>query len=421
MFKKIVFKNGLRLILVSQPSSLASTVLVLTEAGLAYENKSINGLSHFLEHMTFKGTVKRPKPDMISTEFEALGAEYNAFTSEEYTGYWAKVEANKLPKVLDLIADLYINPIFNQEEIEKEKGVVIEEINMYRDMPTHQVYELFQSLLYGDQPMGWSIAGRKETVRQLRREDLVEYKNKHYIAPSTIITIAGNFKEKETIALVKEYFGSLEKKQKVKKFPTRESQKKPALKIKFKRCDQTHLILGFRAFPAADRRAHILQLVAEILGGGMASRLFKRIRTELGAAYYIRASASLFLDHGYFAIFAGVNHKKAELVIRTILEEVRRLKEELVTDDELQRVKDHMVGKLVLGLETSSDLADFYGSQEILRLKIKTPDQIIKKIQSIESRQIQKVAQDIFKNSNLNLSIVGPWKKSVTFSKILAL
>lgn len=421
MFKRIVFKNGLRLILVPQPSSLATTVLVLTEAGLAYETKNINGISHFLEHMTFKGTVRRPEPDMISTEFEALGAEYNAFTGEEYTGYWAKAENQKLPKILDLIADLYLNPIFKPEEIKKEKGVIIEEINMYRDMPTHQVHELFQSLLYGDQPMGWNIAGRKEIIKKIKREDFVEYKNKHYIAPSTIITIAGNFKENEAIALIKEYFGKLEKKEKIKKFPTQESQKKPALKIKFKKCDQTHLILGFRTFPASDKRVYILQLIAEILGGGMASRLFKRIRTELGAAYYVRATSNLFLDHGYFAVFAGVNHKKTEIVIKTILEEIRRLKSELVKNDELQRVKDYMIGKLVLGLETSSDLADFYGSQEILGLKIKTPDQIIKKIRSICPAQIQKVSQEIFKNSGLNLSMVGPWRKSVTFNKILAL
>lgn len=421
MFKKITFKNGLRLILVLQPSSLATTVLVLTEAGLAYETKDINGLSHFLEHMTFKGTTKRPKPDMISAEFESLGAEYNAFTGEEYTGYWAKAEAQKLPKILDLIADLYLNPIFNEVEIEKEKGVIIEEINMYKDMPTHQVHELFQNLLYGDQPMGWSVAGRKEIIRKLKRENFIEYKNKHYIGPSTIITIAGNFEEKETIALVKKYFDKLEKKPKVKKFPTKESQKNPALKIKFKKCDQTHLVLGFRAFPASDKRVYTLQLITEILGGGMASRLFRKIRTELGAAYYVRAASSLFLDHGYFAVFAGVNHKKTEIVIKTILEEIKRLKYELVTDEELQRAKDHMIGKLVLGLETSSDLADFYGSQEILNLKIKTPDQIIKKIRSISASQIQKVSQDIFKNSGLNLSIVGPWRKSVTFSKILAL
>ena len=192
-FERIVTENGMRIIFVPQPGNVAATVLVMVEAGSKYETKDINGLSHFLEHMCFKGTVKRPKAIQISGELDGLGAEYNAFTGQEWTGYFAKVEASKLPKALELIADLYLNPTFDPNELEKEKGVVIEEINMYEDLPPRRVGELFTQLLYGDQPAGWDVAGRKEVIQRLTRDDLMKYRGEHYVAGATVVVIAGAF------------------------------------------------------------------------------------------------------------------------------------------------------------------------------------------------------------------------------------
>ncbi|HUX35636.1 MAG TPA: pitrilysin family protein, partial [Candidatus Paceibacterota bacterium] len=207
-FKRIILKNGLRVILAPQ-KGLAATALVLVEAGSEYETKNINGLSHFLEHLMFKGTVNRPRPGEISEELDSLGAEYNAFTSQEYTGYWAKAQKGKLPQVLDIVSDLYLNPIFNVQEMDKERGVIIEEINMYEDTPMRSVHEIFASLLYGDQPAGWDIAGTKENIRSITKENITAYRDKHYIAPATSVVIAGDFDEKRVTRLVGDIFSGM--------------------------------------------------------------------------------------------------------------------------------------------------------------------------------------------------------------------
>src|SRR5271154_2443035 len=197
--KKIILPNGLRVVLVPQASSLAASVLILVEAGSEYETKRVNGVSHFLEHMTFKGTTNRPRAGMIAEELAALGAQSNAFTAQEYTGYWAKSESKKLPKILEIVSDLYLNPVFNPEEIEKERGVIIEEINMYEDTPTRRVQEIFASLLYGDQPAGWDIGGQKEIIHTLQKKDFVKYRDERYVASGTLVVVAGKFNEKAVV------------------------------------------------------------------------------------------------------------------------------------------------------------------------------------------------------------------------------
>src|SRR3989344_2097773 len=211
LFKKITLENGLRIITVPKKDSTATTVLVLVEAGSKYETKDINGLSHFLEHLCFKGTKKRPEPGTISRELDSLGAESNAFTNQEYTGYWAKVQKKNFEKILEIIADLYLNPIFNPKEIDKERGVVIEELNMYEDTPMRKVEEIWHNLVYGDQPAGWDIGGTKELVSNITREEIIKYRSKHYVAPKTIVVIAGNMNGARVRALIQKYFGSLPK------------------------------------------------------------------------------------------------------------------------------------------------------------------------------------------------------------------
>ncbi len=417
-FKKKILKNGLRVVLVPQKSS-AATALVLVEAGSEYETKKINGLSHFLEHLMFKGTVNRPRPGAIAEELDALGAEYNAFTGEEYTGYWAKARKDKLPQIVETVSDLYLNPIFNREEIDKERGVVIEEINMFEDTPMRQVHDIFTTLLYGDQPAGWDIAGKKEIILKIKREDLISYRSKRYVAPNTAVVVAGDFDEKKIFQLVKKLFGGMKRKSKVPKKKTTERQSKPAVVVKFKESDQTHLVLGTRAFDVFDRRKYVLQVLGDILGGGMSSRLFKRVRGEMGAAYYIRAGSELLLDHGYFSVSAGVDHKKLESVIKAVLEELKRLADELVGSDEMKKSKDHIVGNFILGLETSDELAGFYGMQEIIAGKLLKPSEVIDKIQGVSPEDVRGIARQIFRNDKLNLALIGPYKRSETFRRIL--
>ncbi len=420
-YKKITLPNGLRMLLINRPHTLAATVLILVEAGTEYETKNNNGLSHFIEHMTFKGTTNRPRVGQIAEELAALGAQSNAFTSHEYTGYWAKTESHKLPKILDIVTDLYLNPLFNAEEIEKERGVIIEELNMYEDTPTRKVQDLFTSLLYGDQPAGWDVGGKKEIVRKLSRNNFVDYRNKHYAPSKTIVVVSGNFDQNLVTKEIKRKFGLLKKKARAARTKTTERQSRPALSIKFKESDQGHLVLGVRAFDLFDKRRHTLDVLADALGGGMSSRLFKKVREEMGAAYYIHASPDLYLDHGYLAVSAGVDHAKIDRVIAAILEEFRRISRELVPPQELQRSKDHLIGNMILDLETSDQLASFYGAQEVLLKKILTPDDLIGKIQGVKSGDLRSVARGLFDNKNLNLAVIGPYKDKKIFQKTLKL
>lgn len=419
MFNKLVLKNGLRVILVPQKGSLAATVLILVEAGSEYETKNINGLSHFLEHLMFKGTKNRPKPGMIANELDSLGAEYNAFTGGQYTGYYAKVQKEKINKAIDLVSDLYLNPIFIPEEIEKERGVIIEEINMYEDTPMRRVHEVFTSLLYGDQPSGWDIAGRKEVIRELKRDQFANYREKHYVAPKTVVAVAGAFDEKKVLKQIREAFGHLKKLPAPKKPITTEKQIKPELVVKFKESDQSHLVLGVRAFDIFDKRRYSLQVLANVLGGGMSSRLFHKVRDELGAAYYVRAESDLTLDHGCLAVAAGVDHSKIQIVIKAVLEEMVKMTKEVVPDAELKKSKDHLIGNFILGLEGSDELASYYGGQEIITKKPIEPIEVIGRVKAVKAEEIMAVAKFIFQNSKLNLAIIGPYKESEGFRKIL--
>ena len=420
-FKKIVLKNGLRIVLVSRPQSLASTVLVLTETGSLYEKKEINGVSHFLEHLCFKGTKNRPHSIDISSELDSLGAEYNAFTGYETTGYFTKAQNKNLHKILDLIGDLYLNPVLDPQEIEKERGVIIEEINMYEDLPNHRVQNLFLELLYGDQPAGWSVAGTKEVIRGVKREEILDYRSRHYLANSTLVVVAGIFDEVKIIEEIKKVFDKIKAGQKLKSPATRESQENPVLLLKSKNTDQTHLIMGVRAYNLFDERRYPLEVLAHLLGGSMSSRLFQSVREVLGAAYYIHCSADLLSNHGYLAVSAGVDHLKLEAVIKAVLEEFSKLKEKNVSLVELKKAKDHLIGKLFLGLEGSDEWAGFYGGQEVLEHTLKTPEEVVEEIQKVTAGGIRAVAKDIFKNQKLNLALIGPDKDPARFEKILSL
>jgi len=409
-FELIKLKNGLRVLLVSKKESLTTTALVVVSAGSDYENKNINGISHFLEHMCFKGTKKRPNSMVIAEELDGLGAEYNAFTSNEYTSYYAKAKNEMAPRILEIVSDMYLNPIFNPDDIEREKGVIVEEINMYEDLPQRKVQELFMETIYGDQPAGRSIAGEKKVVRSLKREDFVLYRKNHYLPQSTIVVLSGGFSKKEVLKQINEYFKYMPEGKKNKKTKTKDVQKNPQEKIFFKKSDQTHLCLGFRAFGVSDKRQYALEVLTDILGGGMSSRLFNTVREKMGAAYYINAYTDLYTDHGYIAMSAGINNKKLYEVLRASLKEFALLKTELVSSKELKRAKEHLVGNIFLGLETSERIGYYYGIQEIMNRKPITPHELEKKIRAVTAKDIRDVARALFKNEKLNFSAVGPIK-----------
>jgi len=418
-FSKKVLKNWLRVITVPMKDNPTVTVLVLVEAGSKYETKKVNGISHFLEHMCFKGTLKRPKAIDISKELDALGSQYNAFTAQEYTGYYAKSDARHFKQIFDVVSDIYLNSTFPDTEIQKEKGVIIEEINMYEDMPHRHVQDLVMKLLYGDQPAGWNVAGEKKNILAMKRDDFVAYKKEHYLPEATVLIVAGQVTEREVMTEVKKIFQKVSPGKKIQKKKTKDTQKKPEVLVCFKQTDQTHFVLGVRTYDLFEKKNPILSVLSGVLGGGMSSRLFQKLREEMGVGYYVRAYNDAYTDHGFLQVSAGVDNKRIEEVIAAVLEECRKLKREIVGKEELGKVKEYLIGNMKLTLESTDDIANFYGGQELLKRTIEKAEDKAKQIRAVTARQIQAMARDIFKNNKLNLALIGPFKKKAQFLGIL--
>ncbi len=417
---KHINKNGLRIITVPMKDNPTVTVLVLVGTGSDYESKNINGISHFLEHMCFKGTTKRPSARIIAEELDTMGCQYNAFTGREYTGYYAKGGAKNFKKIFDIIVDIYLNSTLPEIDIEKEKGVIIEELNMYEDIPQVQVQDLFAKALYGDQPAGRTIIGTKENIKKMKRNNFIKYRKTHYTADNTVIIVTGQIKTSEVHKEVTKYFSNINDNKFDKKKKTKDSQSKPNILIKNKKTDQTHFILGVRTFPLSDKRNPGLLVLSAILGLGMSSRLFIKLREEMGVAYYVKATNDASLDYGSFQISAGVNNNRVEEVIKEIINECNLLKKNFITTRELNKAKSFLIGNTKLSLEATDDISNFYGMQELLKKDIKTLREKIKEINSVTIKDINKIAKTIFQNKNLNLVIVGPIKEKKSISKILS-
>jgi predicted Zn-dependent peptidase len=421
MFKKTTLKNGLRIITVPQKNTQAVTVLVLVGTGSKYEKKETNGISHFVEHMFFKGTKKQPQAIDVAETLDRVGGIYNAFTGEENTGYFAKVASSHLDLALDWVSDIYFNSVMPEKEIEKEKGVIIQEINMYQDHPMSYVGILWSKLLYGDQPAGWPVAGTKETVSKISRENLMSYMKKQYVASNTVVCVSGNINSAKTTGKVKKYFSGIKSVIPFKKPQVFETQIKPECLLLEKETDQTHLCLGVRAYNIFHPQRYVQELLGIILGGMMSSRLFVEIREKMGLAYYISASGSADQDTGELVTQAGVQNQKLEKGIAAILKEYKKISKIRVPEGELKKAKDYLKGKMTLLLEASDTQASFYGSQELLEKKILTPKEIYKEIDKITQADVQKVARDIFQPRKLNLAVIGPFKDKKRFEKILKL
>ena len=417
--QKKTLKNGLRVIALPMKDSPTATVLVMVEAGSKYEEKKESGISHFLEHMCFKGTERRTKSIDISHELDAVGAVNNAFTSQEFTGYYAKAHAKHVDTLFDVISDLYLNPTFPTADLEKEKGVIIEEMNMYEDLPQRLVYDEFMTLLYGDQPAGRTILGDREVIKNATRETFISYRNKHYVPSATILLVSGNIEPAKIFKAAEKTFGILESRPKTSKKKVKDTQTSPVLRFRQKTTDQAHLILGIRTFGVGNKQSSTLDVLHAVLGEGMSSRLFQKIREDLGVAYYVRSNAEYFTDHGFLAAAAGVDKKRTTEAVAAILGEWKKLTIEHVTERELQKAKESLLGGLVMGLESSDAVAEYAGLQEILKHTIETPKEYEKKIRAVTANDVKKLAQKIFIDKNLNLAIVGSLENEAKLKKVL--
>jgi predicted Zn-dependent peptidase len=419
-YKKTVLKNGMRIITVPLADSQSAIGMVLVETGSDFETQEQNGLSHFLEHMVFKETTNRTG-DQIKLELDGMGASSNAFTSNEFTGYYAKASKEKISKVINLISDLYLNPTFPQKDIDIERGVIIEEINMYEDLPQRTVVDVWQELLYPNTSAGRTIIGPKENIKAFNREDFISYHAKHYTPSKTVCVVAGGINEKEVISQIKKIFEPVESKKPSTRKKTIYSQKTPQIKIKNKKTDQAHLVLGFRAFDQYDKRNYALKVASVVLGRGFSSRLFTKMRDELGMCYYTRAEVDAYTDRGAFIVRSGVTVARMHEAVEVIMSEYKKIRDEIIPADELKKAKDFLIGNFAIGLETSEDVADYFGFQELLKEEILKPKEYIAKIKAITAQDIQKVLKQIMKTENLNFALIGPFEEKDTesFAKLL--
>ncbi len=418
-FEKVVLKNGLRIVLAPLTSVMSATAIVMCGAGSRYETKQTNGISHFLEHMYFKGTKKRPTALDISQSLDAIGADYNAFTGKEETAYHIKSAAKHLPLVIDMLADMLWNSKFEEAEIEKERGVIIEELNMYEDTPMRKVAELYENLLWGNQPLGWDIGGSKEIIKKITKKDFLDYLGARYTPNNLVIAVAGNFNRSEVVELVDKNFGHKPFDNVAGYVPTVEDQKKPELLVHYKKTDQAHLVMGFRGLRLGHPDRYAAALLGTILGGGMSSRLFINIREKKGLCYYIRAEHDSYLDTGTLAASAGVDLMRVDDAIKLILVEFRKIASHKVGEKELKKAKEYLKGKLILSWEDSRTVALAYGSDEIMEGKIRSLSEYLKRIDEVEAQDILRLAQFLVSAAKLNLAVIGPFKDKGRFEKLL--
>lgn len=418
--------NGLNLLTIPMKGAKTTALLVMVATGSKYENRQTSGLSHFLEHMFFKGTEKRPDTLTISSILDRAGGEYNAFTSKEYTGYWIKVAQQETKLALDVLSDMLLHSKFDNEEINREKGVIIEEVNMYLDNPIMRIEDVFEQCLYGDTPAGWDTIGTKENIAGFQREDFVRYFKSQYRTSNSFICVAGNI-PKGLNALINTYFQGWSKGKPLPKVAVKEKQTAPAIRLEYKKTDQAHLSLGVRTSAYGSEDEMVLKMIATTLGGSMSSRLFLNLRERNGLCYYVRTGSENYTDTGYLATQAGVPVDKIEKAITIILQEYKRLTTELIDKKELQKIKQFINGRILLGLEGPDDLANWYGRQLVLRVQqdggnrkpLMTPNEFLQKVNQITAEDIRRVARKIFNPKKLNLAIIGPYQKDAQFKKLL--
>ncbi len=412
-------KNGLQIISSEITSTKAVTLLIFVGIGSRFENDKQAGISHFLEHMFFKGTKNRPTYKEIATDLDYLGGDFNAFTGNEYTGYYVQAAADKFPLALDILSDMFFNSTFPKEEILKEKGVIIEEINMYEDQPTAKVAEELEKLVLGKTDLGRPIIGNKKTVSAVTQSDLINYHNEMYDPKNTSVIVAGAPLNFDWHKLIEEKFKFWSSNQAGQFKKWSKTQVKPQLSLTNRKTDQAHFVLGFPTFSFNDKRRPIAKILANVLGGMMSARLFEEIREKRGLAYYVRAGLDDFHDAGIFAISAGVVVTKIEDAIKVTLEELKKIAENPISPEELKRSKENIKGRIYLGLEDSQSVAQYLANNWLYLGKIKQPEETVAEIEKITAKQIQNLAAQLFQINNRNLAVIGPFKDKKVFEKII--
>lgn len=407
-------ENGLTVILVDTAAFPSVTTMLLVGAGSRYENLENNGIAHFFEHMAFKGSQKYPDSHTIASTIEGMGGVFNAFTSKDHTGYWIKAPNSQFDTVIDVLSDMVLHPLLLQEEIDREKGVITEEINMYEDTPARQVEYVLEELMYEPHPLGYDIIGMKETVNSVTKEMIQGYIKDFYLPNNSILVVSGGIQNSDTYKnKIEQKFRSWKQSDTMKLNTIQENQKSPKLRIKYKKTEQAHFCLGYRAFSFFDDRKYALNIVSTILGGGMSSRLFREVRERRGLCYYVSTSRESYHDCGSLITQAGVVNKKEKIqeAVKTIREELNKMVEGKIEDSELKRAKETIKGRILLSLESSHAVASFYGTKKLLEGSTKSPEDIITCLEEVTKEACVSVAQDVLRDSLCNFALIGPFQE----------
>ena len=408
MYKKTILKNGLTILEVPIRGAKSVLVDVFVKVGSRNEDKRVNGISHFLEHLFFKGSKRFPTAQDLSHALDAIGAEYNANTGKEHTQYYIKAAKKHFRFIFETLTDVLQNPVFAPEEIEREKGVIIEEINMYEDTPMRHVEDVLEEVMWPDQPLGRNIAGTKEVIRRTRQRDITGYVKTFYKPQNMIIAVTGSYNRALLRGLLTKHWAGVPSAVVPLFAAARSAQKAPAVKLETKPTEQYHLALGFRSYDH-NHPDYIPQIVlSAILGGGMSSRLFTEVRERRGLAYYVRAQTGNYRDTGNFVIAAGLARGALTDATKVIMAEVQKLKNENVSDRELHKVKEYLKGTLTLSLEESEALLSWYLEQIAFRSRVLEPESAFAAIDRVNVGDVRRVARDIFQARKLSLAIVGP-------------
>ncbi|MFH1286162.1 MAG: pitrilysin family protein [Candidatus Magasanikbacteria bacterium] len=414
MYSTYVLENKASIHLVPLKDTKSLAVLVMFPVGSRYEEEKMQGVSHFVEHMMFKGTGKRPDTLTLTREIDRLGANYNAFTGKEYTGYYIKTDAKYSETVMDILSDMLFNSKFEEKEMEKEKGVVVEEIRMYRDNPLMNIENIFEDLMYTGSPLGLDIAGTEKHVLSYEHSDVVAYRDAYYTPGNMHVIVAGAIDEKVE-EQIKEYFGSVSSdtaaKQSYVPFGFGPEEKDKRIFIEEKKTDQAQMMLGFPGLPYDHDDNLTVGVMNTILGGSMSSRLFIQIREKKGLAYMVKSGSDHFRDTGYAYVRAGLESKNINEAIAVIREEIGKIIAEGVTESELADAKTHIRGGLTLSLEDSSAQANWYASQILFHKKVENPEERLKKVEAVTNEDVKRLAKQIYDFEKMRVAIIGDVKK----------
>ncbi|HEY5098482.1 MAG TPA: pitrilysin family protein [Gaiellaceae bacterium] len=415
-FERHVLDNGLRILTANLPYAQSVTCMVMIAAGSRYETPETNGIAHFSEHMFFKGTERRPDARAIAGEIDSIGGEFNAFTSKESTAYFVRCAADHRDVALDVLVDMLRNSRFDSGEIDREKGVIVEEMNMYFDTPRDYIGGVYDELLYGDQPLGWDIIGKKETVRAATRETFMGYLERWYHPERMVVGIAGRIGD-DAVEQVSALLGDLPASTTGAPSPV-QGYMNGRVKVFTKASDQAHVVVGVPSYPLEHPDRYALQMLATVLGGGMSSRLFTEVRERRGLAYYVYGVNHSYTDAGSLYSQAGVDITRIDEALRTIATELKGMTT-AVPAEELEKARSFSKGRFVLQLENPQGLISFGLRKEVLEGRAPDPEEVLAGISAVTAEDVQRVAQDLLAEDKLRVAVIGPFDDAERFEKLL--